>query len=398
MLSVRRCRATSSGLSDHGIEPALVASLSYMDAGIIVAGGGPVGSALGLMIPGALVLEAATFPRDKPCGEGLMPTGARLLCEAGLDLAAEGFPLLRGVRYSLPDRGSARAEFAGGFGYGVRRTRLDALLAERAGVRTGVRVSAVRSLPDRVEVDTSNGTLVGSALIAADGIRSSVARMLGWWRPPRAPARYGLVGHLAVERPGSDVEVTLLGDVETYLAPVGAEEVLVAVLGGKGLLRAQGLTTEQSYRAVLERSHPELASAQLLGGLTGAGPFNVHPRWVAQGRVFLAGDAAGFLDPLTGDAMSAGIAQAGALAQFLSEGLDRAAPRYRHWCAGQWRRRRLVTSLARTLSSSSRLGQRAIRGAASRPEALQALLSVNDGSRTLRSVRVRDWATLLGVG
>jgi flavin-dependent dehydrogenase len=368
-----------------------------MDAGIIVAGGGPVGSALGLMLPDALVLEAATFPRDKPCGEGLMPTGARLLREAGLDLAAEGFPLLRGVRYSLPDRRSARADFACGFGYGVRRTRLDALLAERAGVRTGVRVTSVRCLPDRVEVDTSSGTVVGSALIAADGIRSSVARMLGWWRPPRGPARYGLVGHLAVERPGSDVEVSLLGDVETYLAPVGAEEVLVAVLGGKGLLRAPGLTTEQSYRAVLARSHPELVSAPLLGSLTGAGPFNLHPRLVAHGRVFLAGDAAGFLDPLTGDAMSAGIAQASALAQFLSEGLDRAAPRYRRWCAGQWRRRRFVTSLARTLSSSSRLGPRAIRGAAQRPEALQALLSVNDGSRTLRSVGVRDWATLLGL-
>jgi 2-polyprenyl-6-methoxyphenol hydroxylase-like FAD-dependent oxidoreductase len=252
-------------------------------------------------------------------------------------------------------------------------------------------------LPGRVEVETSSGTLVSSALIAADGIRSPVARMLGWWRPPRAPARYGLVGHLAFERPGSDVEVSLLGGVETYLAPVGAEEVLVAVLGGKGLLRAPGLTTEQSYRAVLERSHPELASAPLLGSLTGAGPFNLQPRWVAQGRVFLAGDAAGFLDPLTGDAMSAGIAQAGALAQFLSEGLEQAAPRYRHWCAGQWRRRRLVTTLARTLSSSSSLGQRAIRGAAQHPEALQALLSVNDGSRTLRSVRVRDWAALLGV-
>jgi flavin-dependent dehydrogenase len=368
-----------------------------MDAGIIVAGGGPVGSALGLMLPGALVLEAATFPRDKACGEGLMPTGARLLREAGLDLAAEGFPRLHGVRYSLPDRRSARADFAGGFGYGVRRIRLDALLAERAGVRTGVRVTSVRCLPDRVEVDTSTGTLVGSALIAADGIRSSVARMLGWWRPPRGSGRYGLVGHLAVERPGYDVEVSLLGEVETYLAPVGAQEVLVAVLGGKGLLRVPGLTTEQSYRAVLERAHPELASAPLLGSLAGAGPFNLRPRLVAQGRVFLAGDAAGFLDPLTGDAMSAGIAQAGALAQFLSEDLDRAAPRYRRWCAGQWRRRRLVTSLARTLSSSSLLGQRAIRGAAQRPEALQALLSVNDGSRTLRSVGVRDWAALLGL-
>jgi len=368
-----------------------------MDAGIIVAGGGPVGSALGLMIPGALVLEAATFPRDKPCGEGLMPAGAALLREAGVDLADEGFPPLRGVRYSLPDRTSAWARFAQGCGYGVRRIRLDALLAERAGVRTGVRVTGVRSMADRVEVETTSGSIVGSVLIAADGIRSPVARMLGWTQPPRGRARYGVVGHLAVDRPGSDVEVTLLGDVETYLAPVGAEEVLVAVLGGKGSLRTAELTTEQSYRATLERSHPELASAPLLGDLTGAGPFNLRPRRVAQGRVFLAGDAAGFLDPLTGDAMSAGIAQARALADFLAKDLDQAAPRYRRWSASQWRRRTAVASLARALSSSPRWGRRAIRGSAQRPEALQALLSVNDGSRSLLSVGVRDWAALLGV-
>lgn len=368
-----------------------------MDAGIIVAGGGPVGSALSLMLPGALVLEAATFPRDKPCGEGLMPAGAELLREAGLDLAAEGFPPLRGVRYSVPGGDSARAAFASGCGYGVRRTRLDSLLAERAGVRSGVRVTAVRPLADRVEVDTNQGTLVGSVLIAADGLRSPVARMLGWWRPSRGAARYGLVGHLAVDRPGSDVEVGLWGAVETYLAPVGPGEVLMAVLGLRGELRAPGLTTEQSYRAIVDRAHPEFSSAPLLGGLSGAGPFNLRPLRVAQGRVFLVGDAAGFLDPLTGDAMSAGLAQARALANFLTDDLDGAAARYRRWVAAQWRRRAFVASLARALSGSTRLSRRAISGAARRPEALQALLSVNDGSRPLRSVGARDWAALLGL-
>ncbi|MGB9483296.1 MAG: FAD-dependent monooxygenase, partial [Candidatus Dormiibacterota bacterium] len=213
-----------------------------MDGEIIVAGGGPVGSALGLLLPRALVLEAATFPRDKPCGEGLMPAGAEILRQAGVDLGAEGFPPIRGVRYSLPGGESARASFALGCGYGTRRTRLDNLLAERAGVRTGVRVTAVRAFRDRVEVDTSDGTLSGSALIAADGIRSPVARMMGWWRPSRGTARYGLVGHLAVEQPGQDVEVGLLGGVETYMAPVGPTEVLLAVLGERGALRTPGIT------------------------------------------------------------------------------------------------------------------------------------------------------------
>ncbi|MGH7642672.1 MAG: FAD-dependent monooxygenase [Candidatus Dormibacteria bacterium] len=368
-----------------------------MDAGIIVAGGGPVGSTLGLMLPRATVLEAANFPRDKPCGEGLMPSGAEILRQAGVDLGEEGFPALLGVRYSLPDGCSARASFANGCGYGVRRTHLDALLAERAGTMIGVKVTGVRPHSDRVEVDTSEGTLVGSVLIAADGIRSPVARMLGWWRPPSGRARYGLVGHLKADWHGQDIEVGLLGDVETYLAPVGPGQVLLAVLGARGDLRAPGLSGEQSYRATVERVHPELASAPLLGELRGAGPFNVRPQQVAQGRVFLAGDAAGFLDPLTGDAMSAGLAQARVLANLLTQDLEGAAPAYRRWVAGQWRRRAFVARLARALSGSHRLKGRAIAGAGRRPEALQALLSVNDGSRKLRTVAVRDWAALLGV-
>ncbi|MGB9484184.1 MAG: FAD-dependent monooxygenase, partial [Candidatus Dormiibacterota bacterium] len=207
----------------------------------------------------------------------------------------------------------------------------------------------------------------------------------------------GLVGHLAVEQPGQDVEVGLLGGVETYMATVGPTEVLLAVLGERGALRTPGITVEQSYRAIVDRFQPQLSSAPLLGQLTGAGPFHLRPVRVAEGRVFLAGDAAGFLDPLTGDAMSAGMAQAKALASFLTADLDGAARRYQAWVVGQWRRRVFVGSLARALSGSGRLSRRAIAGAGRRPEALQALLSVNDGSRALRTVAVRDWAALLGV-
>ncbi|HEY6538162.1 MAG TPA: NAD(P)/FAD-dependent oxidoreductase [Candidatus Dormibacteraeota bacterium] len=369
-----------------------------MDDGIIVVGGGPVGSALGLMLPHALVLEAATFPRDKPCGEGLMPTGAAILRQAGVDLGAEGFPQVRGVSYRLPDGTTARADFGGGPGYGTRRTRLDALLADRAGVRCGVRVTAVRPRADRVEVETTAGSLVASVLIAADGLRSPVGRMLGWWRPSRGRTRYGVVGHLSVDHPGQDIEVGLLGGMETYLAPVGEGEVLLAVLGRKGELRAPGLSAEHTYRQVLERVHPGLAGAPLLGALSGAGPFNLRPGKVAEGRVFLAGDAAGFLDPLTGDAMSAGLAQARALAGFLDRDLERAAGRYRRWVAGQWRRRAFVGALARSLSGSGQLSRRALAGTSRRPGALQALLGVNDGSRSLRSVSALDWAALLGFG
>ena len=64
---------------------------ALMDADVLVIGGGPVGAALGMLLRRAglraVVVDRARFPRDKPCGEGLMPSGAAVLRDLGLDLA-----------------------------------------------------------------------------------------------------------------------------------------------------------------------------------------------------------------------------------------------------------------------------------------------------------------------
>jgi flavin-dependent dehydrogenase len=151
-----------------------------------------------------------------------------------------------------------------------------------------------------------------------------------------------------------------------------------------------------SYREIVARAHPELRQQELCGRVWGAGPFRTAPRAVAAGRVFLAGDAAGFLDPLTGEAMAAGLAQARALAAFLAEDMNTSAARYRRWHRRQWRRRRLVSGLALALTGSDRLARRALAGVARRPAALERLLQVNDGSRGLTAIRPRDWTALAG--
>jgi 2-polyprenyl-6-methoxyphenol hydroxylase-like FAD-dependent oxidoreductase len=179
---------------------------------------------------------------------------------------------------------------------------------------------------------------------------------------------------------------------------VGESETLFAVLGAREQLRHDGLSGEESYRAVLSRAHPQLAVAPLTGRLRGAGPFDVRPARVAGSRVFLVGDAAGFLDPLTGDAMTAGLEQASTLSRLLAMHGAGAVGPYQSFWAGQWRRRAVVSAVARRLSGSPRLSRRALAGIAHRPDALQALMAVNEGSRGLGSIRARDWAALLGVG
>jgi 2-polyprenyl-6-methoxyphenol hydroxylase-like FAD-dependent oxidoreductase len=386
-----------------------------MDADVAVIGGGPVGAVAAMLLARhgrrVVLLERASVPRDKPCGEGLLPSGVRVLAGLGVDLAAEGFPPVHGVRYRLPAAGSVRGELRQGCGFGVRRARLDPLLAARAAACPGVTFLAGHAAtgvtvgPDAVRVETDAGSLRARLLVGADGLRSAVARWLGWARPPHAGGRYGLVGHLAASGPPRDeIVVTMLDDVEVYAAPSGPEEVLAAVLGPRGALREPGASVAASYRRVVEEAHPELAGAALAGRVVGAGPLRVRPRQVAGGRAFLAGDAAGFLDPLTGDGLAAGLTQAEALARLLAAPADLsagaavagAAAAYRAWWARQWRRRRTVTALALTLTGSTALARRALAGVTRRPGALQSLLEVNDGTRRLGSLGPRDWAALAG--
>ena len=388
-----------------------------MDADVAVIGGGPVGATLALLLGRAgrrvTVLEKASFPRDKPCGEGLMPSGAGVLGAAGVDLAAEGFPRVDGVRYRLASGTSVRGDLRSGPGYGVRRLRLDALLAERASSAPGICFSCgcaaagVRTDTGGVRVESAAGEVRARVLVAADGLRSPVARWLGWARPPAGRvARHALVGHVrgGAAALAGEIVVTLLGDVEVYAAPADGGEALVAVLGPRGSLRQAGLGVADSYLRTVARAHPALEGLPVEGRVAGAGPFRVAPRTVAGGRAFLAGDAAGFLDPLTGDGMAAGLAQAWTLASLLGGSRDLsdaaavadAARRYRAWRARQWRRRRLVTGLALGLTGSTALAARAMTGVSRRPAALQALLEVNDGTRPLTGVSPRDWAALAG--
>jgi menaquinone-9 beta-reductase len=387
-----------------------------MDADVAVVGSGPVGASAAMLLARTgrevVLLDKAVLPRDKPCGEGLMPSGVRVLNGLEIDPLADGFPPVRAVRYRFEHGPSVRGELVEGPGCGVRRLRLDALLAARGAATPGVTLvtgCAVRGAAvcdDRVRVTTERGELHSRVLLGADGLRSSVAGVMGWARPPaRRRPRHGLVGHLGIDaaRTADEIVITLLESVEIYSAPSGLGEMLVAVLGPRGALRRPGLTVTESYRALVEQAHPELVGAPLTGRVWGAGPFYTSPRRVAAGRVFLVGDAAGFLDPLTGDGISSGLAQAETLSRLLGSAdlrstavLDGAAASYRRWVARQWRRRRAITALALALTGSASLARRAMAGVTRRPAALQALLAVNDGSRGLLSLGPRDWAALAG--
>lgn len=310
-----------------------------MTIDLLVAGGGPAG--LGAAIEGArrgmrvAVVEPHAGVIDKACGEGLMPPAVALLRE--MDVAVDGHPFV-GIRYVAGPH-CAEARFRRGVGLGVRRTVLHAALLERAralGVaHVADHVAAVRQDAHRVWVTLAGGDVMEAPwLVAADGLHSPIRRQLGLeGRTPRSK-RYGIRRHFRAAPWTDRVEVHWSARCEAYVTPVAADLVGVAILfTGHGSFDDL-LTDFPALRAKL--GDPCTRAA-------GAGPFAQRATRPRAGRVVLVGDAAGFLDPLTGEGVRLALAAARAAVDCLA---DHHPERYdAAWRSLFWRYRLLTGTL-----------------------------------------------------
>jgi flavin-dependent dehydrogenase len=356
-------------------------------ADVAIAGGGPIGLATAIVAARAglraVVLERRSAERiDKACGEGIMPRGVALLRELGVELSGRPF---EGVRF-LSRGVVAEGRFPGDSGLGVRRTALALALHERArslGVEV-VRGCAVRDWrEDRgaICLDTAAGTLSAAWLIGADGVHSAVRRRSGLARPSRAARRFGIRRHFRVEPWSSLVEVYWADGAEAYVTPVAHDEIGIACLwrgDGRGF---------DDLLELFPALHARLRGAEPTSAVLGAGPF-ARARGCQRGRVALVGDAAGALDPLTGEGITVGLLSARSLVAAIASG---------HGLRAYARRRRRLLAVPRALAGlllfaadRPRVRHGFVRVVARHPALFDRLVALNAGERRPARARARD--------
>jgi 2-polyprenyl-6-methoxyphenol hydroxylase-like FAD-dependent oxidoreductase len=353
------------------------------------------------------LFEARRFPREKPCGEGLMPSGVGVLERLGL-LGAVGGRRLAGVRY----RGfglDAEGEFpaaADGAAPAVmlaqRRLRLDHALIEAARATPGVRVFEDAPVEGAaVENGRAVGLRVGGDLrraglvVGADGLASPVRKSLGLDHSDgaRPGARLGFRAHyrLAAGREPPDRLEIFLGDGhELYVAPLPDGELLVAALTGRAALGGDARGALRRWIAAQPVLAERLADAEPLDDVAGRAPVTRRARaGFAPGAVLL-GDAAGATDPLTAGGMAHALVTAERLAAYVPRVLadgDRWLRRFDGERSRLLRDHARLTRALLFLVTRPSLARATLRAMRRWPGVMRHLLGVAAGERRLLSRR-----------
>jgi len=347
----------------------------HFDCDVLIVGAGPAGSVAARHLAAAgvrvRIVDRATFPRDKLCGDTLNPGCMAMLSR--MDPALERRVRARalattGMTITGPRAVTVSADYPTGFtGAALLRRDLDQWLLESAvcaGARfdPGVvvqqpevaekpfRVSGVRSTCGRRAY-----SLRCRVLIAADGRASRLATGLRLARFSARPRRWAYGAYFTdVSGMTRHGEMHLRRDGYIGLAPLPGDVTNVCVVRDRPHLRAGETAAALMARAIASDAalRERFASAHRVSDVAVLGPLAVDARAAGCAGMLLAGDAAGFVDPMTGDGLRFAIRGGELAARAALAEMETGQPAYarlhdwrRREFAGKWRLNRALRAL-----------------------------------------------------
>jgi menaquinone-9 beta-reductase len=361
---------------------------------VLIVGAGPAGTIAGAVAARAgarvRIVDRLAFPRDKLCGDTVNPGTMAVLRRLGMsaDIERRGLPVNGMVLTGEHGVGVEGRYPDGVVGYAIVRRDLDAVLLDHAvasGCQFEPGVAVERAVVDEIgarravtgaAVRVNGETRIFSApiVIAADGRRSAIAWGLGLARHPRRPRRWAIGAYFENVMPpaiGSQPDrdriairsrSDRLGEmhvrrncyVGVAAVPSGLTNICLVKPSGPAdgdlrdpsALLLQALSTDRLLR-------DRTADARLAVPPVVLGPLAVDVDPPALDGLLLAGDAAGFIDPMTGDGLRfavrggelAALAALDALAHGWSGVHERLAAARRSAFAGKWRFNRFLRAL-----------------------------------------------------
>jgi flavin-dependent dehydrogenase len=286
-----------------------------------------------------------------------------------------------GIRFIQEDGSAASARMPSA-GMGIRRTVLVEALAQRAEeldavLRNRCSVLGFKTTATEAVVYTTEGNIFARLIVAADGLHSSLRKASGLEATPSTRRRFALRQHYKV-RPWTDfVEVYVDSKGEAVVTPVSDESVSINFVWEDGDIEQPNISVLAGrFPALLTR----LANAPAISSVRGAGPMARAATRRNSDRMVLVGDAAGFVDSISGDGLSIAFNSALILGKHLPEILKRGATRdsmqaYEREARRVYRGYQLVTNGLLSIARHPRARRTIVNSLMRHPWAFSALMS-----------------------
>ena len=299
-------------------------------------------------------MDRARFPREKLCGDTLNPGALSLLERLGVDAVRPRALPISGMTVTGPGGARVTADYPDGLrGAAITRRDLDLLLVE-AATRAGSRFEAGALVRGPLADPGTAPRLTGRSgraaagdrevrarvVIAAEGRYSRLAFGLGLARFAAAPKRWAFGAYfLGVEGTTSRGEMHIRPDGYIGIAPLAGGVANVCVVKDlKNMFRAQRVNVDRIVASAVNGDlmlRDRFVRARQVSEVTSLGPLAVDGVTAGYPGLLLAGDAAGFIDPMTGDGLRFAVRGGELAAEAALEELSSGAPA----CESLWQAR-----------------------------------------------------------